>query len=123
MQCPHCGEPRILKAANRILFSQTELAIIERVLADRCFPCWKYDNVIGLRELEQRAVVRQANADYRQQLRELAEKVAGGRRGLWLEEVKCHHCQDEATLVVVGNGGIKPSQVKVLCRQCKTYWL
>lgn len=121
--CPSCGQSRAGRDRYRILFSQTELATIERVLEDRCFPCWKYDNVIGLHELEERAAVRQANADQRQQLRELAEEVADGRKGMWLEEVKCHHCRDDATMVVVGNGGIKPSQVKVLCRQCKTYWL
>jgi hypothetical protein len=121
--CPSCGESRAGKDRYRILFSQTELAVIERVLADGCFPCWKYSNVIGLQELEERAAVRQANVDSRQQLRELAKEVAGGRKGLWFEEVKCHHCQEDATMVVVGNGGIKPSQVKVLCRQCKSHWL
>ena len=121
--CPHCGQSRAGRDRYRILFSQTELAIIERVLADRCFPCWKYDNVIGLQELGERAAVRQANAYGRQQLRELAEEVASGRKGLWLEEVKCHHCQEDATMVVVGNGDTKATQVKMLCRQCKTYWL
>ena len=121
--CPYCGDSRAGRDRYRILFSQAELAIIKRVLADRCFPCWKYDNVIGLHELEERAAVRQANANQRQQLHELAEKVADGRKGMWLEEIKCHHCQDDATMVVVGNGGTKASRVKVLCRQCKTYWL
>ena len=110
------------KGRRRTTFSAAELAGVERVLADRCFPCWCYENVVTVEELEQSSVIRRANSDSRQQLRQLADEIAGKQKGMWLEEVACHHCQNEATMVVVGNGD-RPAQVKVLCTECKTCWL
>jgi hypothetical protein len=104
------------------VFAEDELAAVARFLEGRCFPCWYSENVVTVEELEGRAVIRQANADSRQQLRQQAIAIAGGRKGMWLKEVNCHHCQNEATMVVVGNGD-KLAQVKVLCAGCKTYWL
>ena len=120
--CEGCGEPRALKVPNRIVFSRVELASIKRFLKDRCFPCWYYENVVTAEELEGQAVIRRANADSRQQLRQQANEIAGARKGMWLEEINCHHCQSEAMMVVVGNGD-NFAQVKVLCAGCKTYWL
>ena len=120
--CPHCGEPRALKVPNRIVFSRVELAGVKRILEGRCFPCWEWEHVVTREELEASAVIRRANADSRQQLRQQANGIAGARKGMWLEEVNCHHCQNEATMVVVGNGD-KFAQVKILCSQCRTYWL
>ena len=121
-ECSHCGEERIGTSKNRIVFSRVELAAVKRFLKDRCFSCWYYENVVTVEELEGQAVIRRANADSRQQLRQQANEIAGARKGMWLEEVNCHHCQNEATMVVVGNGD-NFAQVKVLCSQCRTYWL
>ena len=120
--CPHCGDPRIEKRRRRTTFSAAELADVERILAGRCFPCWCYENVVTVEELEQSAVIRRANSDSRQQLRQRADEIAGKRQGMWLEEVACHHCQNDAMMVVASSGD-RPAQVKVLCTECKTCWL
>ena len=122
IDCPHCGNPRISMGRRRTTFSSVELASVEQILADRCFPCWHYENVVTVEELEQSAVIRRANSDSRQQLRQRADEIAGKQKGMWLEEIACHHCQNDATMVVVGNGD-RPAQVKVLCSECKTCWL
>ena len=31
---------------TRIVFTTTELAAVKRVLEGRCFPCWKYENLL-----------------------------------------------------------------------------
>ena len=121
-KCPHCGELRGGPGRFRTVFSDAELIDIERILEGRCFLCWKHEHVVTAEEREQQLVVYRTNSAMRQQLRQMAQEIAGNQKGMWLEEVICHHCHDEATMVVVGHGG-KPAQVKVLCSQCKTYWL
>ena len=120
--CPHCGEARIAIGRRRTTFSPVELAYVERILAEHCFPCWCYENVVTVEELEERAVIRRANVSTRQQLRQRADEIAGNRKGMWLEEVACHHCQNDAMMVVASSGD-RPAQVKVLCTECKTCWL
>ena len=121
-ECSHCGEERVATGNSRIVFTDDELAMVERFLGGRCFPCWKHENVVSFEELAQAAATRKASADSRRHLRQQAHEIARERRGMWLEQINCHHCQNEATMVVVGNGD-KLAQVKVLCSRCKTYWL
>jgi hypothetical protein len=96
---------------------------VYRILEGRCFPCWRNDNLVTVEEIETKAMQREASAIDRKNLRQLADEVAQGKKGMWIEEVICHHCQNPASMVVVNNGGNKPSQVKVLCTLCKTYWV
>ena len=53
-ECSHCGAERVDTGNTRIVFTDTELAMVERVLEGRCFPCWRYENVIAahIAELE-----------------------------------------------------------------------
>ena len=44
--CPHCGAERVASPDTRIVFAEDELAVVERFLEGRCFPCWKYENVL-----------------------------------------------------------------------------
>lgn len=44
--CPGCGEERVDTGNTRIVFTDAELAAVERFLQGRCFPCWRYENVI-----------------------------------------------------------------------------
>ena len=45
--CPHCGEERVATGNTRIVFTDAELAMVEKGLEERWFPCWKYENVIS----------------------------------------------------------------------------
>ena len=46
-ECSHCGKARVDTGNTRIVFTDAELAMVEKVLEDRCFPCWKYENIIS----------------------------------------------------------------------------
>ncbi|PHS04034.1 MAG: hypothetical protein COA89_15850 [Acidithiobacillus sp.] len=47
--CEGCGEPRVAMGYTPILFSAVELAGVEKILEDQCFPCWKYANLLPAR--------------------------------------------------------------------------
>jgi len=109
---------------------------VYRLLEGHCLPCWRQ----LVRGVQTRrcgdlcvdsdplacdgcpAAIRHANDDYRGQLRAQAEEMVGGTKDVRFEEIVCHHCQNGATLMAVGNGGAKP-QAKVLCAGCKTTWV
>ena len=42
-----CGKARVDTGNTRIVFTDAELAMVEKALEGRCFPCWKYGNVIS----------------------------------------------------------------------------
>ena len=44
--CGECGEARVDTGNTRIVFTDAELEVVEKVLESRCFPCWRYENVI-----------------------------------------------------------------------------
>ena len=45
--CGECGKARVDTGNTRIVFTDAELAMVEKVLEERCFPCWKYENIIS----------------------------------------------------------------------------
>jgi len=47
--CKGCGEPRVDTGYTPIVFSAVELAGVEKILEDQCFPCWKYANLLPAR--------------------------------------------------------------------------
>ena len=93
---------------------------VYRILEGRCFPCWRNDNLVTIEEIETKAMQREANASDRKSLHELAENISQGRKGMWVEEVACHRCQSPAHLMVINSGDNKPSDIRMLCPQCKT---
>tara|TARA_Y100000296_G_C5146714_1_gene244117 strand:- start:916 stop:1176 length:261 start_codon:yes stop_codon:yes gene_type:complete len=47
--CEGCGTTRVNTGYTQIEFSDAELASVEKVLEDQCFPCWRYDNALPAR--------------------------------------------------------------------------
>jgi len=45
-ECSYCGKARVDTGNTRIVFTDAELEMVEKVLEGRCFPCWRYENVI-----------------------------------------------------------------------------
>jgi len=63
-KCSHCGKARVDTGNTRIVFTDAELAMVEEVLEDRCFPCWKYENVISIHIAELEAKLNKLRKKY-----------------------------------------------------------
>ena len=63
-KCSHCGEARVDTGNTRIVFTDAELEMVEKVLEGRCFPCWKYENVISIHIAELEAKLNKLRKKY-----------------------------------------------------------
>lgn len=62
--CEGCGEPRVDTGYTPVVFSAVELAGVEKILEDRCFPCWKYANFLPPRIAKLDAQLRKLRKKY-----------------------------------------------------------